>query len=264
MSTLTLKLFLVPALIYIVTLIGRRWGPGVAGWFSALPIVSGPILLVMAIEQGTDFASVAAGRTVLAVAAILVFSLAYTWSAVRMGITGSMTVALLAYAAAVAGLQALALALDAAQSFLLVVCLLIVTPRLFPAMPPASVSVQSGKRINDLPVRMLAGAALSVSVTWAAAQLGPRLSGFMAMFPVMSTILVGFSHHASGRDFAVNLLRGMVRGYYAFAAFCLVLSLALRDQGLPLAFGMAVLVALVVQVLSRRGVANVAIRASVK
>jgi hypothetical protein len=64
MSTLTLKLFLVPALIYIVTLIGRRWGPGVAGWFSALPIVSGPILLVMALEQGTGFASVAAGRTV--------------------------------------------------------------------------------------------------------------------------------------------------------------------------------------------------------
>jgi hypothetical protein len=251
MSTLTLKLFLVPALIYLVTLIGRRWGPGVAGWFSALPIVSGPILLVMAIEQGTAFASVAAGRTVLAVAAILVFSLAYACSAVRMGIAGSMTVALLAYAAAVAGLQALAL--DAVQSFLLVVCLLIVTPRLFPAMPPASVSVQSGKRINDLPLRMLAGAALSLSVTWAAAQLGPRLSGFMAMFPVMSTILVGFSHYASGRDFAVNLLRGMVRGYYAFAAFCLVLSLGLRDQGLGAAFGMAVLAALVVQVLSKRG-----------
>jgi hypothetical protein len=260
MSTLTLKLFLVPALIYLVTLIGRRWGPGVAGWFSALPIVSGPILLVMAIEQGTTFASVAAGRTVLAVAAILVFSLAYAWGALRMGIAGSMTVALLAYAAAVAGLQALEL--DPAQSFLLVVCLLIVTPRLFPAMPPAS--VQTGKRINDLPVRMLAGAALSLSVTWAAAQLGPRLSGFMAMFPVMSTILVGFSHYASGRDFAVNLLRGMVRGYYAFAAFCLVLSLALRDQGLGMAFGMAVLAALVVQVLSRRGVANVATRASVK
>jgi hypothetical protein len=224
--------------------------------------VSGPILLVMAIEQGTAFASVAAGRTVLAVAAILVFSLAYAWSAVRMGIAGSMAVALLAYAAAVAGLQALAL--DAARSFLLVVCLLIVTPRLFPAMPAASDSVQSGKRINDLPLRMLAGAALSLSVTWAAAQLGPRLSGFMAMFPVMSTILVGFSHYASGRDFAVNLLRGMVRGYYAFAAFCLVLSLGLRDQGLGAAFGMAVLAALVVQVLSRRGVATMTIRASTK
>jgi hypothetical protein len=86
----------------------------------------------------------------------------------------------------------------------------------------------------------------------------------MAMFPVMSTILVGFSHYASGRDFAVNLLRGMVRGYYAFAAFCLVLSLGLRDQGLGAAFGMAVLAALVVQVLSRRGVATMTIRASTK
>jgi hypothetical protein len=249
MSTLTLKLFLVPALIYLVTLIGRRWGPGVAGWFSALPIVSGPILLVMAIEQGTDFASVAAGRTVLAVAAILVFSVAYAWSTAWLGIAGA--VALLAYATSVAGLQALDL--NPVQGFLLVTGLLVVTPRLFPQVSAAS--GQGGRRINDLPLRMLAGAALSVSVTWAAAQLGPRLSGFLAMFPVMSTILVGFSHHASGREFAVSLLRGMVRGYYAFAAFCLVLCLTLRGQPLAFAFGAAAAAALVVQLLSKRGMA---------
>ena len=38
-----LKLLLVPALIYAVTLAGRRWGPDVAGWLSAFPILSGPI-----------------------------------------------------------------------------------------------------------------------------------------------------------------------------------------------------------------------------
>ena len=50
-TVLLLKLCLVPSLIYLVTLIGRRWGPNAAGWFSALPIVAGPILLTMAIEQ---------------------------------------------------------------------------------------------------------------------------------------------------------------------------------------------------------------------
>ena len=39
---LLLKLCLVPALIYAVSLAGRRWGAGVAGWISALPIVAGP------------------------------------------------------------------------------------------------------------------------------------------------------------------------------------------------------------------------------
>jgi hypothetical protein len=32
------------------------------------------------------------------------------------------------------------------------------------------------------------------------------------MFPVMGTILVGFSHAASGRAYAVNILLGMARG----------------------------------------------------
>jgi len=47
-TVFVLKLCLVPSLVYFVTLIGRRWGPNAAGWFSALPIVAGPILLTMA------------------------------------------------------------------------------------------------------------------------------------------------------------------------------------------------------------------------
>ena len=54
---LLLKLLLVPSLIYAVTLVGRRWGPGVAGWMSAFPIVSGPILLTVTLEQGAAFAA---------------------------------------------------------------------------------------------------------------------------------------------------------------------------------------------------------------
>lgn len=87
------------------------------------------------------------------------------------------------------------------------------------------------------------------------AGIGPRLSGFFAMFPVMGTILVGFSHAASGREYAVNILLGMVRGYYAFATFCVVLSLLLRGQSIALAFCVAAGAALMVQVVSRRGLA---------
>jgi hypothetical protein len=73
------------------------------------------------------------------------------------------------------------------------------------------------------------------------------LSGLFAMFPVMSTVLVGFSHRASGPGFAVALLRGMVNGYHAFAVFCLVLSLLLPVQGIGTAFLAATAAALVVQ-----------------
>ena len=58
---LLLKLMLVPSLVAVATLAGRRWGPRVGGWFTALPIVGGPVLCFYAIEQGERFASRAAG-----------------------------------------------------------------------------------------------------------------------------------------------------------------------------------------------------------
>ena len=70
-AVLLLKLFLVPLLIALVTLAGRRWGPGVAGWLSAFPVVAGPILFFIAVEQGADFAANAAVGTLSAVLAML-------------------------------------------------------------------------------------------------------------------------------------------------------------------------------------------------
>ncbi len=245
------KLCLVPSLIYLVTLAGRRWGPNAAGWLSALPIVAGPILLTMAVEQGSGFAATAAAHTLIAVIAVLVFCLAYAWASGRFGVPGSLLAALTAYAAAVAGLQLIELPL--LPGFAVVVCVLALAPRLFPRMQGAG--ERSPVQPNDLPLRMLAGALLTLTVTYAAAGIGPRLSGFFAMFPVMGTILVGFSHAASGREYAVNILLGMVRGYYAFATFCVVLSLLLRGQSIALAFCVAAAAALTVQVVSRRGLA---------
>lgn len=254
-AILLLKLTLVPLLILAVTVAGRRWGPAVAGWMSAFPIVAGPILLTLTLEQGASFAATAAEGTLMAVLAILVFSIAYAWAATRYGMWGSMLRALAAYAVAVALLCTVVPPL--AASFVLVLVALALSPRLFPRMTQDAPPKASGA---DLGWRMLAGAALVLAVTFGAASLGPRLSGFFAMFPVMSTVLVGFSHVQSGPAFAVNLLRGMVTGYYAFAVFCTVLAVALRAQPIGLAFAMAFGCALAVQLLARRlgGVGRVA------
>ena len=82
---LLLKLALVPMLIGAVTLAGRRWGATVAGWLSAFPIVSGPILFFIALEQGAEFVARAALGTLSAVLAILVFAVSYAWAATRFG-----------------------------------------------------------------------------------------------------------------------------------------------------------------------------------
>lgn len=229
---LTLKLLLVPALIAGVTLAGRRWGPAVAGWLSAFPVVSAPILFFIALDQGAAFAANAAVGTLSAVLAILAFGLSYAWAATRYGWGLSLLAGFATYLAAVTALSLWRPGLWPAACAVLAALLL--APRLFPvaatSTPPASA------KSKDIHWRMTAGAILVLLVTHFSARLGPQLSGVFAMFPVMSSVLVVFSHRHAGAGFAINMLRGMVLGYYAFAVFCLSLALVLPALGLGGAF----------------------------
>lgn len=244
---LLLKLLLVPALIGAITLAGQRWGPAVAGWLSGFPVVSAPVLLFLALERGVDFTTQAATGTLSAVAAILVFGLSYAWIALRRPWLPTLAGALLCYALAVLLLNSLAppLAVAAALSGLA----LLAAPRLFPH-PPA-LPANTVPRGSHVLLRMAAGAALVMLVTGFAAALGPRLSGMLAMFPVMASVLAAFSHRQSGAGFAILLLRGTVFGYYAFAVFCLALALALPPLGIGWGFGLALGCAGVIQAGSR-------------
>ena len=225
MSTiLILKLILVPTLIALVTLAGRRWGAAVAGWLSAFPVVAGPILLFVALEQGAAFAARSAAATLSAVLAVLVFGLSYAWAATRFSWPICAMIGFAAYFVAVLALNYWA-------------------PTLLFALPVAPA--------NDLFFRMAAGAILVLVVTHFAAGMGPTLSGVLAMFPVMGSVLVVFSHRNYGAGFAIHLLRGMVLGFYAFSTFCVVLALTLTKLSIGAAFFFAFGGALVVQALSR-------------
>ncbi len=46
---LGLRLFMTPLLIATVTLIGRRWGPGVSGRLIGFPLTSGPVLVMVSL-----------------------------------------------------------------------------------------------------------------------------------------------------------------------------------------------------------------------
>jgi hypothetical protein len=246
MDVLALKLFLVPSLLLLVSLIAKKWGPQVAGWASAFPVISGPILLLLFLEHGNAFAATAATGTLTAVLAILSFSLTYAWASARFQVFGAMSCAITLYALAVAALQCLQLTV-----FWRLVCVLLalaIAPRLFP--PIAQLGTPT-KAPQHLIWRMLAGLVLVLFVTYFAQRFGPKLSGFLAMFPVMGSVLTGLSHHFNGRDYAVSLLRGTVFGFYAFALFCFTLATLLPNCSGVFAFAAAFICALVVQITTR-------------
>lgn len=242
---LALKLFLVPSLIWGVTLAGRRWGPAVGGWVSAFPVISAPILFFIALQEGTTFAADAALGTLAAVPANVAFGLGYAWTARRSAWPASLAAGFAAYFVVVVGLSLWAPGFFMAVA--MVVTVLLIAPRLYP-LPDAEASPGS-RPASDVFWRMGTGAVLVLLVTHFSVSLGPRLSGALAMFPVMGSVLAVFSHRQSGVAFTTHLLRGMLLGFHSFASFCIVLTLALPALGIGPAFllslGCAVLVHLV-------------------
>ena len=80
-----LFILLAPLLILLATLAGRRWGPAVGGWLAGLPLTSGPVSLILALEQGPEFAGRAALGTLFGLISLSAFSLVYGVAARRMG-----------------------------------------------------------------------------------------------------------------------------------------------------------------------------------
>jgi uncharacterized membrane protein (GlpM family) len=231
------KLLIVPSMLLLLTLVGRRYGPALAGLLSALPVFAGPVLFILALEQGNAFAAEAAQGTLLAILAVLVFSLTYAWLALRSGVVFSLLSSYAMYGLTAYVLQFVRLPIE--LCFAGVIGLLLCAQWGFPKVATQqAVSAPTGS--VDLVLRMVLGASLVLGITYFASSFGSRMSGIIAMFPIMTTVLVGFSHHHSGGVFAVVLLRGMVYGYFSFAIFCLLLSFSLPNYSLVASFLIAV------------------------
>lgn len=243
------KLVLVPVLIGAVTLAGRRWGPVVAGWLSGFPIVTGPILFFIAVEQGPEFGSTAALGTLLGIPGLLAFNVAYSHAATKTSWPLSLLFALLSYGATVY----LMILLSPPLWFGVVLAMVILPsgPHMFPHVPATRTPGGTSNRRLDILFRMLSAAGLVLLVTCFAARLGPQLSGLLAVFPLISIVLAPFSHHYSGAGFVTHLLKGVILGWYALVTFCLLLYLLLPRGGVAIAFSAAVAGAVLVQAGSR-------------
>ena len=125
-----------------------------------------------------------------------------------------------------------------------VVVAVILAPLVFPR-PSQPIGPAASSSI-EFCARMVAGGVLTISVTGLSPALGPEFSGLFAVFPVMGIVLAAFSHRASGGIFTIHLLRSMVSGFYAFIAFCLIVTVSLHAIGIAAGFMLALCFSLAV------------------
>lgn len=245
---LALKLTLVPFFLLSVSMSGKWWGPSIAGWLAGLPVVAGPILYLLVLEHGPGFGARAATLSLSAVLASEAFNFAYAWICRRRSWPIALAAALGTWFVAACLLSLLPV------SPVWAVCVALTAVLFGQSFLPRSSAVAAGAPLRhaDLAGRMLAGAVLTLIVTAVSGRVGATWSGLLAVFPLLASVLSVSSHRAHGPAFVVSLLRGMVLGRFAFAAFCLFLSLALPYQAVTTSFIEAAALAMFVQWCTRR------------
>src|SRR3954451_7652919 len=185
-----MKLTLAPALVAGTTLVARRWGALLGGVVGGFPAVVGPILIALYAQHGDAFAARAAAGALAGLISLTAFVLVYGWMSRRLSWPATLVVSWAAFAAATAALDGVAPRSEAALPlvFLSFAVGYIAMPR--GDRPPA---VAAPPRF-DLAMRVTATAAFVVALTAAAGALGPQLSGLLAAFPVLASVLAAFIH----------------------------------------------------------------------
>jgi hypothetical protein len=250
MLLLAMKLLLAPALVVGASLTARRYGPRVGGLVGALPVVAGPILLAYALAHGRLFAAHAAAGTLLGLVSLTAFVVVYA----RLAGSVPWPVALLsgwaAFALGTVAFSAVAVPLGVA---LAVACASFAVGLALLPRAGAGETTQVALPAWDLPLRASCAAVLVLALTAVAGWLGPNLSGLLAPFPIIASVLATFTHTQRGVGETHMLLRALVSGFGAYALFCCTLALTLEPLGTAGAFACACAVALLAQgVLLRR------------
>ncbi len=241
---LALKLALAPALISLASLAGRRWGPAVSGWFIGLPLTTGPVALILAVQEGPAYAAAAAVGTLAGGLTLVVYALAYSWLAQKWRWPGAVAGSAVVVGATTAVLRGVTLTAPQWLALVTVAAAVAIT-----RLPAARVGGPAAAAAPwwDLPSRIVIATGVILTLTGLAPWLGAALTGLLATFPIYTTILAAFAQHQQGVAAAVRLQRGAVAGVFALEAFFFTLHLGLVPLGIGPAFALALAVAAPIQ-----------------
>lgn len=246
MTTLLIKLILMPTIMGLVTLIGRKWGMTIGGLVSSLPWVAGPISVFLAIEQGISFAANAAVSALAGVIGLVGFC----WVYLKLVFQFSWIICSLTGFCAYMGLAlALRYALPLPPWIIFATVLLIIALAIQSFPKPTIITSPAKPPKYDIPLRMAVATVFVLFVTVLAHLLGTAWSGLLTPFPILTSILAAFTHFQQGPEATVRILRGLGYGLFGFASFLFVVCLMVASFPIPVTYCIAFLVALSINML---------------
>jgi hypothetical protein len=243
-AVFAVRVLLAPSFVVLASLAARRFGTRVGGVVAGLPVIAGPILLVLALQHGSAFASKAAVGVLLGMVGLAAFVLSYAAVAGRGTWAAATAAAYGAFALVIVVLRPVSV--GSLVAFVVACAALALTLVLLPRVPVAGRGGFLHPRW-DLPLRAACTLVLVFLITAVASTLGPRLSGLVSAFPIITAVLAAFTYAQRGRDESIRLLRGFTTGFFAYAVFCFVVATALSPLGVAPCFAIATAAALTTQ-----------------
>lgn len=244
-----LKLALVGAVVLAASFAAKRFGHGIAGTLSGLPMIAGPIMGFVLLQAPPSQAHAIALATIVAYPAMVAHMVAFAHAVRRWPWWVSLLAANAVFLAVGGLLVWLALPLVAACA------LAALAPWAGMRAMPAHRRERTVLHIPpvELVLRVAAATALAAAIMGGAPVFPAALSGLLLALPITGNVLPCFTRVRHGADATIELLAGFVRGMVGFGAFFMVLALALPALGAGPAYAAAwVLVLAIAWGLQRR------------
>jgi hypothetical protein len=201
----------VALLLTIAQLFGRR----IAGVLAGLPTVTGPALIWLALERGTDYAVEAATGSIAACALCAVFALAYERASHYRGVSFALL-----FATAASLLPALPLqwaATGVLPSLLLAAAASLAA---WFAMPDGTEAASPVSRLRgELGLTALVSGGISGAVALCAPVVDPFWAGVLASPPLIAAVMAMREHVVVGHASVQRFLRGYAAGLMGRAVF---------------------------------------------
>lgn len=217
-ALLFLKLALAPLLTIFVTLSTRRWGNAIGGWVAGLPLLAGPISLLLSIEYGIGFGQQAAAGTILGLVGVCAFIYVYALFSERFAWPTTLMASLFSFFLTLVLMHYINPSFSISLILLLIgLCLCIYGIPFIDCKP-----VKLDTVWWDLPLRVCVITSLTLGITAVAPFMGEKLSGLISPIPVFTIVFVVIAHNTRTIRAVKRLLRGVVASLFGFASFFVV------------------------------------------
>jgi hypothetical protein len=234
--SLALRMAVSAAFVVSASIITERAGPAIGALVATLPVSAGPAYLFLALDHNDAFIAQSALASLPMNAASVLMMTLIAIMAQRFAMPASLCVGLalwLVFAALVRLFDwtfAAGIALNVISSGL---ALWLVRPLRAARMPLIT------RRWYDIPVRAALVATVVAAVVIASNVLGPRVSGAIALFPVVTASLVLILMPRIGGKPTAALLANSQWGMIGFALSVMVLHVAAQPLGRAVALVLA-------------------------